>query len=224
MMKEDLGKEFLDYTSMNYKKILNGFQKSSFKKDISDDLFHDSILKVYDSILKKGLLVKDYKYSGKTFENILFVVCCNEVLQIKRLVKNKGYNLYFEEENVFDNHCYIKGDFEYNFGEELKNEEEKLSEDLLVDFIRDYIKSKYSMLDVGIFEFYFRSGLSFAKIAELTGYSTRTIFLKVNKLKADVILNFSDKKLNHRVIIQEKKEKIKFKKINQDDIDNFYNN
>lgn len=222
MKNEQLAKEFMDYISIHYKKILSGFQKSSFKQDITSDLFHDSLIKIFDNINEKGIYIKDYNYSGKSFENVLFITCCNEVLQKKRLLKNKGYNLSFDSDDVFENHCYIKGDYEYNFGEELKVEGEKISEDLLVDDIRKYINKKHSMLDVGIFEFYFRSGLSFAKIAELTGYSTRTIFLKVNKLKADIITNFADKRLSHRIIIKEKTEKIKFKKIKDDDIEEFY--
>lgn len=215
--------EFVCYINKFYKQILTGFQKSSFKKEIDEDVFHDSILAIYENILNKGFKFQKNIFSGKSFENILFVSCCNNVLQKKRIIKTKGNNLYFDSDDVFENHCYLNSDFEYNFEDEIQKEKERLSEDFLIDDIRKFINKKHDQLDVGIFEFYFRSGLSLQKIGELTGYSTRTIFLKVNKVKSSVINQFADHRLQHRLIIKEETEKIKFKKIKQDDIDNFYN-
>lgn len=214
--------EFLSYINKNYHPILRGFQKSSFKKEIDDDVYHDSILSIHNSILDKGFKFQKNILSGKCFENILFVVCCNAILQKKRLIKTKGYNLSFDSDEVFNNYSYLNADFEYNFEDEIQVEKEKIAEDILISEIRRFINKKHDQLDVGIFEFYFRSGLSLQKIGELTGYSTRTIFLKVNKVKASVIAEFGGDRLTHRLIIKEEVDKIKFKKVKKEFIEDFW--
>ncbi len=219
MSNEAIASEFLNYINSHYHKLISGFQKSSFKKDITDDVFHDSILSIHQSITNKGFKFNKIHLSGKSFENLLFVSCCNVVLQKKRIIKTKGHNIYFDSDSVFDNHTYLCSEFQYNIEEELQSEIEKINEDLLIEDIRNFIKKNHTHLDCGIFEFYFRSGLSLAKIGELTGYSTRTIFLKVNKVKASVINQFADSRLNHRLIIKEEKSKLQFnkKKIDPDE-------
>lgn len=222
MQNEELANEFLRYINSNYKQLLSGFQKSSFKKEITDDVFHDSLLAIYNSINKKGFRFQNLNLSGKSFENLLFVSCCNNVLLKKNIIKNRGHNLSFDSDDIFQNHVYLKSEFEYDLFSDIQNEKNKIEEDVLVSEIRKYINKTHTQLEVGIFEFYFRSGLSMKKIGEMTNYSTRTIFLKINKVKDSVIQQFANNNLSHRLIIKEEKEKIKFKKIKKSDLDSFY--
>lgn len=218
MTNEYLAGEFMNYININYNRILTGFQKSSFKKEITNDVLHDSIINIYDSILVKGFKIEKMNLSGKSFENYLFIVVGNEILQSKRLIKRRGHNIHFENDYEFEN-CIENNT--YNIDDEFISEKEMRSEDNLVDQIIKYIKSKYSHLDCGLFEFYFRSGLGYRKLADLTGFSTRTVFIKISVLKADIISKFKDENLPHRILIKDQEEKIKFKKIKDEDYEQF---
>lgn len=201
MENEQIANEFLSYIGDNYNKLLSGFQKSSYKKDLDDDVFHDSIMKVYNSIIKNGFKFQQGVFSGKSFENYLFIVCGNQVIGGKR-ESSKMEKVDVESDYQFDWLCKDNSDYSYEMENQFNSEIEKISEDLLVDEMLCYCKKRHSQLDCGIFEFYFRSGLGYRPLAEITGFSFRTIFVKINKIKKDLIENFSHKKLSHRVKIK----------------------
>lgn len=200
MNKQEIANEFLIYVNDNYDRLIKGFQKSSYKTDLDDDVFQDSILKVYGSIIKNGFKFNS-STSGKSFENYLFITCSNEVLQGKNK-QSKNIKVDVESNYEFDLIVSNNNDYLYEIDDELNSEFERLSEDMLVDDILQYCKRNHSHLDCGIFEFYFRSGLGYRKLAEITGFSFRTIFVKINKIKTDIIEKFYHKRLNHRIKIK----------------------
>lgn len=191
---EQMAQEFMKYCANNYKRIYNGFSMASWGNRLTEDIFHDSLVKVHDSIIKRGFKIKEMRFSGQSFENYLFISTGNEIMQEGRQIKkNKG--IVIESDSEFFN----EKEPEYNFEDELEEEFNRISEDILVDDIFRNIKSKFSHLDCGLFEFYFRSGLGYRKLAEITGYSLRTVHLKVSKIKAHVITEFADRRLYHRI-------------------------
>jgi DNA-directed RNA polymerase specialized sigma24 family protein len=193
-----LAADFLNYVNINYNKLLSGFQKSSYKDLLTDDVFQDSIIKVYDSIIKKGFVFKPDVFSGKSFENYLFIVCGNEVLSRKKF-ESKNIKVNIDTPHDLDVITMDDPEYCYELDDELNKEIERISEDILVDEIFQFCKSHHSHLDCGIFEFYFRSGLGYRPLAEITGFSFRTIFVKINRVKTSIIENFQHKRLNHRI-------------------------
>lgn len=198
MNNKYLASEFLTYINLNYNRILSGFKKSSYKELMTDDVFQDSILKVYDSIIKRGFAFPPNSLSGKSFENYLFITCGNEVLS-KKKSESKNIKVYIDSSHDLDVISLNDPEYTYELDDELNKEIERISEDILVDDIFQFCKNNHSHLDCGIFEFYFRSGLGYRPLAEITGFSFRTIFVKINRVKTSIIENFQNKRLNHRI-------------------------
>ena len=58
------GKEFLDFVVKNEKRLKKNLMKNiTYDENIFDDVFHDTILKVYETIVTKGdeCNIKDYE-------------------------------------------------------------------------------------------------------------------------------------------------------------------
>lgn len=60
---EEKANEFLEYVSQNMELLKNNLKKNiTYNEDIFDDSFNETILKIYESILKNGTNIKDYKH------------------------------------------------------------------------------------------------------------------------------------------------------------------
>lgn len=62
MTNEERGRDFLNYVARNEDKLKRSLAKNiTFCGDIFDDVFHDTVIKVYEAIVERGVEVVDFK-------------------------------------------------------------------------------------------------------------------------------------------------------------------
>lgn len=200
MKNELISKLFLEYIGLNYKRLFNSFKKADFGRILTEDLFHDAIIKVNDKILTKGFKITKSSLSGQSFSNYLFITCGNEVMMDRRLAKRMGNQIVIESDDDFE---YLCPEHNYKQDEELQYERERIHEDLLVDEILQFIKKRHIALDCGIFEYYYRAGMGIRQLSKQLGYkSFRTVWVKIDKVRSDIIKNFEGRNLPHRIVVE----------------------
>lgn len=118
---------FLNYVGENYDKILLTMKKYSINKTgkFDKDIFADTILRCYDNIVKKQFL-KDCTPQG--IQNFIFKAFANNILREKQYARNakrietSDFNGFLLKKEKFDT-----------------STEDKLKQDLLIDFSTLYI-------------------------------------------------------------------------------------
>lgn len=194
---------FLNYISSNYHILYSSFKKASFGRNLTEDLFHDAIIKVRDKIHEKGFKINKLHFSGQSFANYLFITCGNEVMMDKRK-NNKSIIIYSDNDFEYIDEKRMPNELKCNLEDDLKKELEYISEDKMVDDILKFIRKRHIQLHYGIFEYYYRAGIGYRKLAEILGYkSYRSVWNIVNKVKDDIIENYPGKSLPHRIKIRD---------------------
>lgn len=170
MSNEEKAKDFLNYIAQNEKDLKYILAKNiTFDKDIFDDVFNDTIIKVYNSILKNGTDVSDYK-------NYFYMALkWQYVLQHNRHTKYKNSSV----RDYFDNNDII---------EEETDEEERFNKIVdTIETIKDEIKAKYGEWYTTVFFEYYQSkateGCSYNKLAAKLGISAKQIQMIIREIK-----------------------------------------
>lgn len=165
-MNESLkkGNDFLNYIAKNQEKLKKEFYKGvNYNPDTYDDLWQDTIIKVYDSIILNNKDIHDYK---RYFFIALKYSCLYEATKSKRNVNIDDHKeLYDLIDNEYDDVTEIK----YNalkkivtdkFGEENSN------------IFFDFMKRKYS-----------DEKTSYSSYSKVTGLSCGQIYQIVSSIK-----------------------------------------
>lgn len=139
---EAMGREFLAFVAKNEKELKKALQKNVTYNDMYfEDCFSDAVLKVYDAITKKHVIIKDFK-------QYFYIACKWEyVLNDNRYKKLLEQNL----REFFSNprHDIIDED---------SNEEERFNMILLLlSDIRKSLEETYGKEDTDLFFSYFRA-------------------------------------------------------------------
>lgn len=193
MSNEQHAQEFLEYVAKNEKRLKKNLRKNiTYDPNIFDDVFQDSILKVYDSIMN-GTVIED-------FEKYFFIASkfsyFNADNKNKRNIKQNDRDLLWNISHGFENN---RGDIsedakrvideiavEDNEWEKKEDKNENINK--LFKFISEKLNKVFSPAECDIYLIYFRlksekSGVSYEKMAKITGRSFSEISQIIQKLK-----------------------------------------
>lgn len=170
MNNEEKAKDFLNYVAKNEKELKFILAKNvTYDKDIFDDVFNDTIIKVYNSILKNGTDVSDYK-------NYFFIsMKWQYILQQNRHTKYKNSSV----RDYFDNNDIII---------EEETEEERFEKIVdTIEAIKNEIKEKYGEWYTTVFFEYYTckatEGCSYQKLAAKLGITVKQIQMIIQEIK-----------------------------------------
>ena len=193
MTNEEHAKEFLEYVAKNEKRLKKNLRKNiTYNPMLFDDVFQDSIIKVHDSIMN-GTRIDD-------FEKYFFIASkfsyFNADNKNKRDIKQNDNDILWKISHGYENN---KGDISEDAkrlidelvieDDEWKKKEEK-NENInkLFQFISNRLNEVFSPAECDIYLIYFRlksekSGVSYQKMAKITGRSFSEISQIIQKLK-----------------------------------------
>ena len=170
MNNEEKARDFLNYVAKNEKELKYILAKNvTYDKDIFDDVFNDTIIKVYNSILQNGTEVSDYK-------NYFYIsLKWQYILQFNR---NKSYTCKTVRD-YFDNNDII---------EEVEEKENKFNAVVeTLDIIRNDIIEQYGEWYTTVFFEYYTckatEGCSYKKLATKLGTSIKQIQEVIKTIK-----------------------------------------
>ena len=158
----------------------------TYNSEYFDDVFHDSVIKVYDYILKK-------KTEIKSFKDFFFMVSKFAYIQEDNRHKAKL------NRNIRD--YFINNDIEY---ETTNKEARKEAIDTLFHFIAERLEQFFPSNEVDIYVVYYKlksgkNSVSYKKMANITGNDVKHITQVIKKLKKfvaeDEIINNKKKEL-----------------------------
>lgn len=193
MSNEQHAQEFLEYVAKNEKRLKKNLRKNiTYNPYIFDDVFQDTILKVYDSIMN-GTVIDD-------FEKYFFIASkfsyFNADNKNKRNIKQNDRDLLWNISHGYENN---RGDIsedakrvidemavEDNEWEKKEDKNENINK--LFKFISEKLNKVFSPAECDIYLIYFRlksekSGVSYEKMAKITGRSFSEISQIIQKLK-----------------------------------------
>lgn len=193
MSNEQHAQEFLEYVAKNEKRLKRNLRKNiTYDPYIFDDVFQDSIIKVYDSIMN-GTVIED-------FEKYFFIASkfsyFNADNKNKRNIKQNDRDLLWNISHGYENN---RGDIsedakrvideiavEDNEWEKKEDKNENINK--LFKFISEKLNKVFSPAECDIYLIYFRlksekSGVSYEKMAKITGRSFSEISQIIQKLK-----------------------------------------
>lgn len=129
----EFANNYLNWISKNYSQLKNKYYKFCQEKQYtwSEDIYSDTILKVYDVIVKKGL--KDTSDYG--MESYTFIAFKNNIMNEQRYSRNKKRDYNISSDNI--NELY-----ETWYNSNFSDARVKIANDLFKDFSILYVMSK----------------------------------------------------------------------------------
>lgn len=172
--------EFLIYVSENTDRLKRNLKKNiTFQSDLFDDIFSESIIKCYDSIVKNDLIVDD-------FQNYFFISSKWNFINAQN--KDRKYKA-----------CRVDIDDKRNYQEPAFNEDDedeitpvtRLAE--LKDIVTDYFGQKRSDLFFTYYSDKIENKIDIHKLIETTGYTEEIIRQEISRIKRFLIDRTEDK-------------------------------
>ncbi len=166
----ELAQEFLQYVANNTDELKAAVKKNiTNDKELFDDCFSETIIKVYNSIAKNGTKIDDIKQ--------YFFLACKFTFIYRQNKKRK------EEAKA------VRDFFDYNdFEDDVEDSEAKfkaITEALSI--IKEDIKDKYGEFNSEVFFDYYHlkanQHISYKKLAAAKGISTRRVAEIINAIK-----------------------------------------
>lgn len=167
------GREFLDYIAKNERRLKKNLRKNiTYDDAIFDDVFQNTVIKVYESIVRNDKMVDN-------FEQYFFISSKFEyILHDNRSKKKK---------NITDN----IDDINWLYDEEYRDDSEQINE--LYDEIKSYLRENYGETNSKIILSYFskksNGKCSYKEIAEKFNFPCKVIIALINTVRNDVELN-----------------------------------
>lgn len=193
MSSEEHAQDFLEYVAKNEKRLKKNLRKNiTYNEELFDDVFQDSIIKVYDSIMN-GTIIED-------FEKYFFIASkftyFNADNKNKRNIKQNDRDLLFNISHGLENN---RGDMSEDGkrlideiceedDEWMRKEEKNENINKLFEFISDKINKVFSPLECDIYLIYFRlksekAGISYQKMAKIVGRSFSEVSQMIQRVK-----------------------------------------
>ena len=162
------GQQFLNYVGQNIKRLKKNLKKNiTYDDGLFDDVFQESIIKIYDSIVKNNKDVGDYEKYFFISSKFNYIIRQNQ--ERKRINNRINIDDYMKKEDIeyrFDEDMDVK-----QVISDLKNLiEEEFGEDEC-DIYFDYMSHKV------------HGGMSYSKYSQLTGIPTNKVSEIVSKIK-----------------------------------------
>ena len=177
---EKHGREFLQFVADNMDRLKKNLRKNiTYDDDIFEDVFQNTIIKVYNAI-EKGLVIKDFEqyfFIASKFEYI------NEDNKHKKRLKSDDRDMLSDISHGVIQDIFYTDDDGWKDREE-KNE--KINE--LFKFLSERLNEVFTPVETDIFLIYYRlksekAGISYKKLARITEKSVSEITQIIQKLK-----------------------------------------
>lgn len=195
MSNEEHAREFFDFVEKNEKRLKKNLRKNiTYDPYIFDDVFQDTVIKVYEKIMD-GTHIDN-------FENYFFIASkfsyFNADNKNKKAINNNDNTILSDVEDgkrFTSNKPYVVQDanrvldiiaVEDNEWKEKEEKNENINK--LFKFISEKLNKVFSPAECDIYLIYFRlksekSGVSYEKMAKITGRSFSEISQIIQKLK-----------------------------------------
>ena len=182
MTNEEKTIEFMNYVAKNEKELKYILAKNiTYDAELFDDVFQDSIIKVYNSILKNGTTVSDYKSYFFTSLKWNYVLYDNR----NKKYKSESVRDYFDNNDIIDDATDKEGQFD----EVIK----------LLDNIKTELSTQFGEFDTEIYLHYFynkiNGGTSYKKVSEKYNITTNQLTKIIRKIKDYINSNTEFNKL-----------------------------
>lgn len=193
MTSEEHARDFLEYVAKNEKRLKKNLKKNiTYDPDIFDDVFQDSIIKVYDRIMK-GEIIKD-------FEQYFFIASKFHYINTDNKNKKKKNS---SDRSILENETDLFPSFD-NQWKQKEERNEKINE--LFWYLSDELNKVFTPVEADIFLIYYRlksekAGISYKKMAQITEKPLSEITDIIKKIKKYIRTNED--------IINKKKELLK---------------
>lgn len=111
---ERKAREFLDYIANNIDLLKNNLRKNiTYNEDIFDDCFNETIIKIYNSIVKNGTDVKDWKQYFFMASKWNYIINDNknkkkQEIEVRGIFDNNNETIDMYEEEKDENERYNK--------------------------------------------------------------------------------------------------------------------
>lgn len=177
---EKHGRDFLEFVANNMERLKKNLRKNiTYDEDIFDDVFQNTIIKVYNAI-EKGLVIKDFEqyfFIASKFEYI------NQDNARKKRLKNDDRDILSDISSGIIQDIFYSDDDEWK-ERELKND--KINE--LFKFLSERLNEVFTPVETDIFLIYYRlksekAGISYKKMASITEKSVGEITQIIQKIK-----------------------------------------
>lgn len=177
MTNEEHGQEFLEFVAKNEARLKKNLQKNvTYNPDIFDDVFQESIIKVYNAI-ENGARIKD-------FEQYFFIASKFCYINVDNKVKDR--------QKKDDRDAYVSIDEDERFAEydkswEVKEERnERINE--LMKYLSQRLNEVFSPRECDIFLIYYRlksekAGVSYKKLAKILEIDVKEVTNIIQRVK-----------------------------------------
>ena len=195
MSNEEHGQEFLQFVADNEARLKKNLRKNiTYNPEIFDDVFQDTIIKVYDRIMK-GTVIKDFEqyfFIASKFQYI------NEDNKVKKRLKVEDREFEPDDDRFAEEAGGWKVKEERN---------ERINE--LFRFLSDRLNEVFSPRECDIFLIYYRlksekAGISYKKLSKIANIDVKEITSIIQKVKNYIkndkeIIEYKRKILNGNV-------------------------
>lgn len=171
MTNEERGQEFLNFVAKNEKQLKKNLRKNiTYNEQYFDDAFGDAVLKVYEAIVNRGILIKDY-------EQYFFIASKFEY------IKNDAYYKKLQKVTVDSDIYFDKNDIEDEVYEE---DDHRSGEKLQV--IKEILYDEFGITDTDLFlEYIFdkntKQGTSYKIFSEKKNLPLKQVTETIKKIK-----------------------------------------
>lgn len=208
-------REYLEYVAKNEALLKKAVQKNiTYDERLFDDVFQDTILKVYDYIVTKKKKIKNFKDFHFICNKNAYIQADTKARKEDKLLARAFFdNLEkpdFRMENYDDIKCYsdYSNEEQKLFSEDsnVEEEEQKIANiDKLLDFTKEELESVFPDFEVSIFFIYYKlkankEKISYKKMADITGLTLKDVVNIISKMKKYI--------RNNPKILNKKKELI----------------
>lgn len=191
---EKRGRDFLEYVSTHEKEIKSALRKNvTYDRDLLDDTFGDSIIKIHASITKNHVEVKDYKMY--IFQSMRWAYLCQQ----NKLRKREQVSL----RNYYDNPRNDDGglDYDYDYSDEddredlVMREARQTSADRILDLLKSQLAGIYGEEWVNIYLHYYTAkingrSMSYERMAQHYGRPLPEVRRNLSQMKSYVRESF----------------------------------
>ena len=161
---------FMRYIADNEKELKKNLLKNiTYDKDIFEDVFNETILKIYNSIVKNGTDIKDYKQYFFMCSKFTYILWDNR----NKKHKNRMVYDYFINNDLIDERENVDG--------KVNNMVE------VINTLRTELNNVFQQNEVELFFNYFTekvsNGTSYKKIAQQYEMTTKQLIEIINRIK-----------------------------------------
>lgn len=177
MTNEEHGREFLEFVAKNEARLKKNLQKNiTYNPDIFDDVFQESILKVYNAI-ENGARIKDFEQYFFIASKFCYINTDNKVKDRQKKDDRDAYVSIDEDERFaeYDNAWQIK-----------EERNERINE--LMRYLSKRLNDVFSPRECDIFLIYYRlksekAGVSYKKLAKILEIDVKEVTNIIQRVK-----------------------------------------